>query len=91
MARYVGPAVVTAIVAAVYAEIPERRLDDGESAADALASGFRGGALVLTIVSALGILLMYLVRGYRQRTATGVDVAIAAAGFSHTIPRPESA
>ena len=54
-------------------------------------AAFAGGALVLTIVSALGILLMYLVRGYRQRTATGVDVAIAAAGFSHTIPRPESA
>ena len=89
MARYVGPAVMTAIVAAVYAEIPERRLADGESAADALAAGFRGASLVLTIVSAFGILLMYLVRGYRQRTATGVDVAIAAAGGSLTIPRPE--
>jgi len=32
-------------------------------------SGFRGASLVLTIVSGLGILLMFLMRGYRQRTA----------------------
>lgn len=90
MARYVGPAVMTAIVAALYGGIPEYRLSEGASAVDAQVSGFRGAAVALTIVSACGIVLVHLVRGYRARQVpTGVDVAIAAAAPAHTIPRPE--
>lgn len=89
MARYVGPAVMTAIVAALYAEIPAARLADGASAADALVSGFRGAAVALAVVSGCGIVLVYLVRGSRPAHPTGVDVAIAAAAPSLTIPHPE--
>ena len=89
MARYVGPAVMTAIVAALYTEIPARQMADGASTTDALVSGFRGAAVALTIVSACGIVLIYLARGYRPEPPTGVDVAIAAAAPTLTIPRPE--
>ena len=72
-----------------YAEIPARQMADGASTADALVSGFRGASLALAIVSACGIVLIYLARGYRPKHPTGVDIAIAAAAPSHTIPRPE--
>ncbi len=90
MARYVGPAVMTAIVAALYTEIPARQMADGASTADALVSGFRGAAIALTLVSACGIFLYHLARGYRPAPPTGVDVAIAAAAPVMTIPRPET-
>ncbi|WP_278234567.1 MFS transporter [Isoptericola sp. AK164] len=90
MARYVGPAIMTAVVAALYAGIPENRQAAGASAAEAQIAGFQGAAVALAIVSATGILLVYLVRGYRERHAPdGVEVAIAAAAPLHTIPRPE--
>ena len=92
MARYVGPSVMTAIVAALYANIPADRLAAGASATDALISGFRAASLALAVVSASGIVLVYLVRGSRPSgPTTGVDVAIAAAAPVHTIPRPEPA
>ncbi len=90
MARYVGPSVMIAIVAALYAGIPANRLADGASRADALASGFQAAAVALTIIAASGIVLVYLVRGSRPtRTTPGVDVAIAAAAPAHTIPPPD--
>ncbi|MGN6696244.1 MAG: MFS transporter, partial [Aquihabitans sp.] len=89
MARYVGAAVMTAIVAALYSVVSANQAADGASSADALASGFRSAAVALTIVSASGIALVYLVGKHRPADAgTGVDVAIAAAAPAHTIPRP---
>lgn len=89
MARYVGAAVMTAIVAALYSVVSANQAADGAGAADALASGFRSAAIALTVVSASGIALVYLVGQHRPADAgTGVDVAIAAAAPSHTIPRP---
>ncbi|MDO8145108.1 MFS transporter [Isoptericola sp. 178] len=91
MARYVGPAVMTAVVAALYAGIPANRSAAGASATDALLAGFHAAALALAVVSALGIVLVWLIRGYRDKhTPEGVDVAIAAAAPVHTVPRPET-
>jgi len=92
MARYVGAAVMTAIVAALYSVVSTNQAADGAATAEALASGFRSAAVALTAVSAAGIALVYLVGQHRPAHAgTGVDVAIAAAAPSHTIPRPSAA
>lgn len=92
MARYVGAAVMTAIVAALYSGVSTNQANDGASAADALASGFRAASVALTVVSACGIALIYLVGRHRPpEPTTGVDVAIAAAAPAHTIARPVSA
>lgn len=89
MARYVGAAVMTAVVAALYSGISANKASGGASTADALASGFRGAAVALTIVSAAGIALVYLVGNHRPaQPPSGVDIAIAAAAPSHTVPRP---
>jgi EmrB/QacA subfamily drug resistance transporter len=89
MARYVGAAVMTAIVAAFYSVVSTDEAAGGEAAGDALAAGFRAASVALTIVSALGIVLVYLVGRHRPPPpTTGVDVAIAAAAPAHTIPHP---
>ena len=89
MARYVGAAVMTAVVAALYSVVSVNQQAVGASAGDALASGFRAATVSLVFVSVLGIVLVFLFG--RQRPApptTGTDVAIAAAAPSHTIPHP---
>ena len=88
MARYVGAAVMTAIVSAIYSAVSANRLADGASSADALAAAFRGAAVALTFVSACGIALIYLVGRHRPTSTDSVDVAIAAAAPAHTIPHP---
>ncbi len=89
MARYVGAAVMTAIVAAFYSVVATNNVNDGEAAGDALAAGFRAATVPLVIVSALGIVLVYLIGLHRpSEPTTTVDLAIAAAAPAHTIPRP---
>ncbi len=92
MARYVGAAVMTAIVAALYSVVSTDRQGAGETAGDALAAGFRAASVSLVVVSALGIVLIFLVGRHRPAQPTsGVDVAIAAAAPAHTIPHPTKA
>jgi EmrB/QacA subfamily drug resistance transporter len=88
MARYVGASVVTAVVAAVYSNVSASQVDAGTAPGDALASAVAGTAIVLTIVSALGIGLAFLAGRHRPPTPLGVDVAAAAASSAHTLPLP---
>jgi EmrB/QacA subfamily drug resistance transporter len=88
MARYVGAAVMTAIVATVYAETTAREAEGGDAAGDALATAFARSSLVLAIVSASGIGLSLLARRHRPPEPLGVDRAAAAASTSHTLPFP---
>ena len=55
MARYVGAAVMTAVVAAIYGSVSADRVDAGESSADALASVFARASVAMAIISAAGI------------------------------------
>jgi EmrB/QacA subfamily drug resistance transporter len=91
MARYVGASVVTAIVAAVYANVSAGQVDAGAAAGDALATAVAGTAIVLTIVSALGIGLAFLAGRHRPPEPLGVDMAAAAASSAHTLPVPHPA
>ena len=91
MARYVGAAVVVAIVAAVYGDVISGQTDAGAAPADALASGFAGAAVVLTILSAAGIGLGWLAGRHRPPAPLAVDLAAAAASSTHTLPTPHPA
>ncbi len=88
MARYVGAAVVVAVVAAVYGNVTAGQVNAGVASADALASGFVGGAIVLTILSAAGIGLAWLAGRHRPPAPIAVDLAAAAASSAHTLPTP---
>ena len=72
MARYVGAAVMTSVAAAVYGSVPADRLDAGKAPGDALAAGFSRVALVMAIISALGIPLA-LMMGRHRSTQAGHD------------------
>ena len=69
MARYVGAAVMTAIVATVYAETTTDEAEGGDAAGDALATAFARSSLVLAIVSASGIALALLAARHRPPQA----------------------
>jgi MFS family permease len=89
MARYVGAAVFTSVAAAVYGSVTANRLDDGKAPGDALAAGFSRVALVMAIISALGVPLALMMGRHRATTPDStVDYAVAAASNSHTMPRP---
>lgn len=88
MARYVGAAVATAIVSAVYTTVSADRLDAGEPRGDALATAFSRASIVLVVASAAGIALALLVARHRPPDPLGVDRAAAAAATSHTVPSP---
>jgi MFS family permease len=89
MARYVGAALLVAAAATVYgsaaagADVP---------AAEALVEGVRRSALLMTILSALGVLLALFYGRHRPARVRGVDQrATAAAGVAHTVAAPSAA
>jgi len=88
MARYVGAAVMTAIVAAVYSSTSADRIASGDAEDVSLAAGFSGASLVLALVSASGIALALLAGRHRPPKPLAIDVAAAAASTSHTITVP---
>jgi len=91
MARYVGAAVATALVATIYASVQANQLDDGASAGDALASGLAAASWVMAVISALGILLaLVAIRRHKAATGTTLDAAASAAAALHTIPTTAS-
>ncbi|GGI47482.1 MFS transporter [Agromyces flavus] len=90
MARYVGAAVMTAIVASVYSGVTARRVDAGESDAEALAEAFSWSSIAMGIWCALGIALALLVARHVTRRPTEFEAAAAAASTSHTLTPPDA-
>ncbi|GAA1673472.1 MFS transporter [Glycomyces endophyticus] len=85
MARYVGAAVMTAIVASVYTQTGTDRLAAGDAANDALAAGLSHAAIAMAVMSAAGIGLTALAAGKAPKTRP-IHLAQAAASTSHTLP-----
>jgi MFS family permease len=85
MARYIGGAVLTAVVAGIYASVSVGHIATGGAPASALAAGFSRSSIALAIFSASGIALGLLV-ARRTRSPHSVDYAAAAAATSHTLP-----
>ena len=92
MARYIGGSVVVAAVATIFNSVTVEETAAGASASDALAAGLSRAALLMAILSGLGIALALLMARHHQARPSAVDLAAAAAGAtSHTIPtRPVS-
>lgn len=87
MARYVGGAVMTAIVAGIYTSTNVGLQATGSAAADALASGLSRASIALAVLSAAGIALAVLA-GRRPPSPHALDYAAAAASTAHTLPVP---
>ncbi|MDN5915808.1 MAG: MFS transporter [Pseudonocardia sp.] len=88
MARYVGGAVMTAVVAGIYSNAIAARTAEGAPHADALASGFAEGCIALAIFSASTIVFA-VVSARRPGRPHAIDAAAAAASTSHTLPVAE--
>jgi len=88
MARYVGGAVMTAVVASIYSNVITARSTEGASHADALAAGFSRGCIALAIFSASSIVFAVFAAHRPNRPHT-IDYAAAAASTSHTLPVAE--
>jgi len=88
MARYVGAAVWTAVVATLYASVSADRIAAGASTGEGLADAVGAAAVFLTITSAAGILLAWLAGRHRPPAPMAVDYAAAAAASTHTLPAP---
>ena len=87
MARYVGAAVATALAATVYGTVIANQKEAGKSASDALAAGLSAASWVMTVISALGILLAVVaIRRHRAAEGTTQDAAASAAAHLHTLP-----
>ena len=92
MARYIGGAVVVALVATIFNSVTVEETAAGASASDALAAGLSRAALLMAILCVLGVALALLMARHQQARPSAVNLAAAAAGVtSHTIPtRPVS-
>jgi hypothetical protein len=88
MSRYVGGSLAVAAAATIYNAATNNHLNAGASQADALAAGLSRAAIMLTLFSAAGILLLFLMKRHRDRHPRPVDLAAAAAVTTHTIPVP---
>ena len=89
MARYVGAAVMTAIVASVYGGVSSRQVAAGQSDAAALADAFSWSSIAMGIWCALGIALALLVARHVTRKPGEFEYAAAAASMSHTLTPPD--
>lgn len=86
MARYVGAAVMTAIVASIYATVSADRVAGGDSQADALAAAVSRSSVAMGIWCALGVALALLIGRFRPLKTGSLEYAAAAASTSHTLP-----
>lgn len=87
MARYVGAAIFTAAIAAIYSGTVTNQTDAGESASDALATAVSHSALALALISLAGIAAAVLKsRRHRRREPEAIDYAAHAAAPAHTLP-----
>jgi hypothetical protein len=85
MARYVGAAVMTAIVASIYATVSANRTGAGEPLEVALAAAVSRTAIAMGIWCALGIGLALLAGRHRPGRPGRMEYAAAAASTSHTL------
>lgn len=85
MARYVGAAVMTAIVASIYATVSANRTAAGDPQDVALAAAVSRTAIAMGIWCALGIGLALLAGRHRPAMPGGLEYAAAAASTSHTL------
>ncbi|MEK6437492.1 hypothetical protein [Pseudonocardia sp. T1-2H] len=88
MARYVGGAVMTAVVAGVYSNVITAPSPEATPHAEALAAGFSRGCLTLAIFSASSIVFAVSAARRPNRPRT-IDYAAAAASTSLTLPVAE--
>jgi EmrB/QacA subfamily drug resistance transporter len=86
MARYVGGALMTAVVAGIYASVSADQVSGGGASADALAAGLSRSSIALAIFCVLGVPLARRVA--RRPRPRAVDLAAAAAATSYTLPVP---
>lgn len=86
MARYIGGSLAVAAAATVSTAVTDSGRAAGDAADVALAAGLSRAALLMTIMSAAGIVLALLVRRHRAARTRAVDRAAAAAAIAHTIP-----
>ena len=91
MARYVGAAVMTAIVASVYGSVTANRVAAGASEGAALADAFSWSSISMGIWCVLGIALALLVARNVTRKPGEFEYAAAAASTSHTLTPPDAA
>jgi hypothetical protein len=78
--------VAVAAVATVNDAVAADHRAAGDSASEALAAGLGSSALLMAILSALGVLLVGLMRRQKLARSRAVDRAAAAAITTHTIP-----
>lgn len=90
MARYIGAAVATALVATINASSIEGSVSSGASMSDALAGGLAAASWVMAGVSLLGVVMAVLMRFRKMETGTLQDAAAAAAAHMHTLPTTAS-
>jgi hypothetical protein len=74
-------------VAAIYSGVSANQLAAGKDTAEALSKGLAAASILLTVVSAAGILLALLARRHRPVQPQTVDLAADAAAGLHTVPR----
>lgn len=90
MARYIGAAVATALVATINASVMETRVDEGATTTDALASGLATASWVMAGLSLAGVGMAVLMRRHRMARGTLQDAAASAAAHMHTLPTTAS-
>jgi EmrB/QacA subfamily drug resistance transporter len=86
MARYVGAAVFTAVASAVYGSVTANGIADGKTPGDALADGFSRVALVMAVISALGIPLAMTAGRHHPPPPTSQDLLAITAVHSQVSP-----
>jgi len=95
MARYVGGSLAVAAAGSVFSATTSAQQAAGQSAADALAAGLSGAAILVTIMTAAGIPLALLMGRHHAPRPQVIHRVAAAAIIVHTIPtqshRPEPA
>lgn len=90
MARYIGAAVATALVATINASVIGGRTADGVPMSDALASGLAAASWVMAGFSVAGMVMAVLLKRHRMAQGTLQDAAASAAAALHTLPTTAS-
>ncbi|MDW4573247.1 MFS transporter [Microbacterium sp. M3] len=90
MARYIGAAVATALVATINASVIESDGAAGGSMPDALASGLATASWVMAALSFAGVVMAVLMKRHRMARGTLQDAAASAAALTHTLPTTAS-
>jgi hypothetical protein len=86
MARYVGAAVATALVATIYATVTANRTAAGKTASEARSAGLALASWVMAAFSFAGVLMAFVMARHRAAKGNLEDSAAAAAAHTHTLP-----